>query len=969
MHASMIRGCRRLVRLLPVLGAALVLTTTGAVHAAGGWDATLSRALADAPAAALMKPVAPDMPMQITLTLKLSDKAALDALFQAQNTPGSAQYQQFLTPRQFAAQFAPTPAQTQAVADYLTASGFTNVRNSASGLLVGGTATAAQVQSAFNTQIAQFSLGGRTVYVNTQAAQVPSSLGGVVLAVGGLQNAINMKAAPQQKPSGTEAALPNIAGLAAAVVLKQDSEGCLPNCTPADGGVFTPVLFPLTYDAGSVPQASNTAIAISTYGDDLSADEGSTVLEDLRNAEASYGMPYVPVEVRLATPIAKADIDTSGDDEWDLDTQYSTGMAGNVRALVIYADDDSVVDNLLWEYAAFADAADAKVGNMSYGLCELFEDATLTTNPLGEIIFGLGVVGGLPTLQSSDQFFEQAAVEGLSWHAATGDSGGYCTVGNIDTIPGTGIPGGANYPASSPYVTAVGGTSLITDSSFDYLAEFSWESGGGGVSVVEAPPSWQSGIVPSADLSVAGIGRGVPDIAMFAGTDIPEVIAPWGAELYVAGSADEAGEVFIGTSLASPLAVGSWARFQSSHCNALGFAPPDYYALAGTHLPLLSSATGFNDIILGSNLFYTALPGWDYTSGFGSIDISSVAAALNTEIPVPATCAPLPAAPAVSGVDSNTNAANASASIEVFPVAGGDPVSYYVVDFGDGVPGAVGTGISSTLTQAPNPDVGVQPTVPWPNQTCASSPGGAAPNPPPGGSGGGSTCLAPFTGNPALFTHSYPKSGTYTARAWARNAHGVVSQPVSFTVTAGTPSAPIRPTALLARAVNGTVQLAWTAGPGASSYDVYAGTAAGGESAKPIVSGITGTSAVIHGLSGGSTYYFVVKAVNASGTSAASNEASAELPLTPPPAPPGKLTATAGTGSVTLNWTAGTGATSYRIYQGTASGAESKAYAKIVTVTTATITGLTPGTRYYFLVQSVNYAGSALSSEVSATPN
>jgi len=960
MFASMIRGYGRLLCLLPVLGAALAVTISGPAQAANGWDATLSRAMADAPAAALMKPVASTMPMQITLTLNLTDKPALDALFKAQNTPGSPQYHKFLTPQQFAAQFAPTPAQTQAVATYLTNSGFTNVRTSASGLLVGGYATAAQVQSAFNTRIAQFTLGGRTVYVNTQDAQVPSSLGGVVLAVGGLQNAIQFSSDLQKrsKSSGNAAAAPRTAASTASSCTLGLS------CLPALEVTFPPTAFPFTYDAGSTPPASNTVIAISTYGDDLSADEGSTVLEDLRNSEASFGEPFVPVEVRLATPIAKADIDTSGDDEWDLDTQHSTGMAGNVKALVIYTDDDSVVDNLLWEYAAFADAADAQVGNMSYGLCELFEDATLTTNPLGEIIFGLGLVGGLPTLQASDQFFEQAAVEGLSWHAATGDSGGYCTVGNIEALPGTGVPGGANYPASSPYVVAVGGTSLLTTSSYQYISEFAWPEGGGGISVVEAPPSWQSGIVPSADLSVLGIGRGVPDVAMFAGTGV-SAASTYAALVFVGGSADDGDEGVLGTSLASPLATGSFARFQTIHCNGLGFAAPDYYGLAATKLPLLSKATGFNDIILGTNSFYPALPGWDYTTGFGSIDISNVAAALNTELPVPATCAPLPAAPTVNAVDSDTTASNASATIEVFPVAGGDPVAYYVIDFGDGVPGASGTGSSSTATQAPNPDVGVQPTVAWPNQVCATSSSGAAPNPPPGGTGG-STCLAPFTGNPALFTHSYPKTGSYTAQAWARNAHGVVSQPVSFTVNAGTPSAPIRPSALLAQGVGSTVQLAWTAGAGATSYNVYEGTAAGGESSKPVASGITGTSTVIHGLTGGETYYFVVRAVNAVGTSAASNEASA-APIAPP-APPANLTATAGTGSVTLNWTAGTGATSYRVYQGTASGAEGKTYVKIVTATTATITGLTAGTQYFFLVQSVNSGGSAESSELSATP-
>jgi subtilase family serine protease len=197
------------------------------------------------------------------------------------------------------------------VVSYLQNAGFTHVRVTPSRLLVGGYATAAQVETAFNTQISQLQLNGKTVFVNTKAAQVRSSLSGIVFAVGGLQSAVNMKTHLQSLPKGQETALPAVAGLPAAVAAKQNSEGCLPTCTPAAGGTFTPVLFPYTYDVASVPEGSNTSIAISTYGDDLSPDQGSTVIEDLRNAEASYGMPYVPVEVRLATPIPKADADTS----------------------------------------------------------------------------------------------------------------------------------------------------------------------------------------------------------------------------------------------------------------------------------------------------------------------------------------------------------------------------------------------------------------------------------------------------------------------------------------------------------------------------------------------------------------------------------------------------------------------------------------------------------------------------------
>jgi hypothetical protein len=86
--------------------------------------------------------------------------------------------------------------------------------------------------------------------------------------------------------------------------------------------------------------------------------------------------------------------------------------------------------------------------------------------------------------------------------------------------------------------------------------------------------------------------------------------------------------------------------------------------------------------------------------------------------------------------------------------------------------------------------------------------------------------------------------------------------------------APIPPAGLAATAGNGQVSLSWTGRLGATSYNVCRGTTAGGESTTPIATGISSTSYTDTGLTDGTTYYYTVKAVNSSGTSAASNEAS-----------------------------------------------------------------------------------------------
>jgi len=187
--------------------------------------------------------------------------------------------------------------------------------------------------------------------------------------------------------------------------------------------------------------------------------------------------------------------------------------------------------------------------------------------------------------------------------------------------------------------------------------------------------------------------------------------------------------------------------------------------------------------------------------------------------------------------------------------------------------------------------------------------------------------------------------------------------------TSGGGTAPPAPTGLTATAGNAQVALGWTASSGATSYNVYRGTAAGGESATAVATGITTTAYTNTGLTNGTHYYFTVKAINANGTSGASNEANATPAAAIPPAPTG-LTATAGNAQVALGWTASSGATSYNVYRGTAAGGESAtAVATGVTGTSYTNTGLTNGTHYYFTVKAVNASGtSGASNEANATP-
>ncbi|MDB5975595.1 MAG: hypothetical protein JWR07_2355, partial [Nevskia sp.] len=552
---------------------------------------------------------------------------------------------------------------------------------------------------------------------NVTDLQVPDSLGGLVLAVLGPNNMAEFKTSLEQQEAravltpltpGASRALGMLKGASAAAA--------------AAGQVITafpPTAWDIAYDAGTSPDGSQSTIAISTYG-----SENVSVVDDLRQMERQYGLPYVPVEIRETTPFSVPTPVGAGDDEWDLDTQSSTAIAHNVKKLIIYASESTT--DLISQYNDFATSGDAIAGNMSYGSCELLA-------PTGLL---------LPSIASSDQVFKQAAAEGLSWHASTGDDGGVCSPINLLGLPLAGVPLLANYPDSSPYVVAVGGTSLITDAKFNYSSESAWLSGGGGFSVLEAAPVWQKGIVPTANLSSlpaislvskllggTGIGRGVPDISMDAGIYLPEVAIAASADAIVGGTH----YAVVGTSLSSPLAVGAWARLQSAHCNTLGFAAPAYYKLDTTG-GLFSTATGFHDVTTGINGDYIATTGWDYTTGFGSIDLAAVNAALpaasgNCVAPRP------PVARLKSGASSGKAPLNVSFDASTSSDPAGEAIEYYTIDFGD-----------DTLP--------LQQLV------------------------------------PAFVPHAYASPGVYTASLTVRNARGAVSAPVTQTVTvAGVPTA------------------------------------------------------------------------------------------------------------------------------------------------------------------------------------
>jgi PKD repeat protein len=580
-------------------------------------------------------------PVHIAVSLALHNPEQLRSFINSVNTPGNPAYGHYLAKGQFDGLYGPTADEATKVSNYLAASGFTNIQITSGRMLITATGTAAQAQKAFNTSMVGFASAGKAYHVNTSPVQVPDALGSIVTSVAGVSNVPHVQLHSHAGPSDK------------ALHITTPSAVSAP--TPAAGAAashpgYTGPQFQMAYDAGTVPTGHLTSVAIITEGDDL-----SVVINDLRIAEHLDNLPVVPVRIVQVEAIPNPQ-DNSGDGEWDLDSQSSTGIAQNVKELVFYNTASLGDSDLLPAVQQFADDDTSEIGNMSFGGCEDLETDA----------------GAMPSVLEAP--FMKAVSQGQTWFASSGDSGSSC--GALGVVP-NGVPVGVEsveYPAASPSVVGVGGTTLTTDANYQYVSEAAWIAGGGGTSKYFAGPQWQidSGAVATANATtqLAGTGRGVPDISM-SGDSASGLLT------VVAGAREAIG----GTSLSSPLSAGTYSRLQTSHCNGLGFGGKQFYALDTTK-GLMSTATGFHDVTSGTNGVYMAGTGWDNTTGFGTFDITAVDQALPK-----IACATTDQNP-VAKLAASTQSGPGPLSV-VFDETGsndpdGDGVPWYIIDFGDG---------------------------------------------------------------------------------------------------------------------------------------------------------------------------------------------------------------------------------------------------------------------------------------------
>lgn len=581
------------------------------------------------PSLAQLPSVAADPSTRMTVGVALARPhiAAENAFLAAQATPSSPLYRQILTLDQVVARFGVPAARTRHVIEQLTAAGLTIERQDATGDYISATGTVQQVETAFAVTERVYSAAGTTFLANTTGPLVDAADG--VLTVVGLNTLQHFTRPSDVRHAAATPPRP-----------AQDTctQGtCVGNTTPQD--LWSVYGQPAAY------QAQGVRMAIIGEGDP------KNLLGYLRKQEAAYGLPAVPFTVHCVQGNS-CGTDTSGDGEWQIDTQASGGMAPRSAGEELYFAKSILDPDLNNSFIAWAqDPNGPQLASASLGECETSPangvftgplgptNANLTSGPQAVQAFGNGEAAAV------DPVLRTAVMMGKTLFASTGDTGSSCPVvilplvGAGNGVVNQGVPE-QNYPAVSPNVVAVGGTVLYTNDNGSGAApnyvpgkppatrvlEYAWPFGGGGASLYQPAPVWQHSTpnvtepcVVSADGTKAATGqlcRGVPDVAAQSGDVVSNGYSVYGASGFTAGG---------GTSLSSPLWLGMWARVQGAAGRNLGFAAPLLYRVGND---LAAAKRDFFDITVGGNGLHPATAGWDYATGFGVPNVGGLIADL-----------------------------------------------------------------------------------------------------------------------------------------------------------------------------------------------------------------------------------------------------------------------------------------------------------------------------------------------------
>jgi len=533
----------------------------------------------------------PNAPLTFELVLHPNDQAGIDQLIAALYNPQSEQYQQWLPTGEFARRFAPTADQLAAVEDFLTKAGLDVVAGAPGPFLLRAKGSSARVEAAFHTHINNYRAGdGRRYFANATDPMIPANLSGIIDGVVGLENYTRLHTNHTRTVSPHYGGGPGGTGL-----------------TPSQiAGIYLANPLYALGDHGAGRTLGVFELSNYTQGDiSVYCTQFSLTCPTLTNINVDGG----------------SGTDHSGAGEVELDIELQIALAPATSGILVYNSPNSgsgVVD----QYAKIAADNLADSISTSWGICEPFSSSGIW--------------------DSEFTSFEMMATQGQTIFAASGDAGAFDCLRVSSN--------GSNQvddPASNPYMTGVGGTSL---GSFDpgtnpnpvYPAtgESVWNNGctstscsgagGGGNSKIWAKPPYQVG--PGVTQSYSKFSpwcsqpagtqcREVPDVSMNANPNT-------GYAIFCTDSGDSScfGWVqFGGTSCAAPLWAAIIDLTDSFHSNnRLGEASFNLYTYDssnGYHFE-------FHDVTSGNNGWFPARANYDLATGIGTPKIYYLATQL-----------------------------------------------------------------------------------------------------------------------------------------------------------------------------------------------------------------------------------------------------------------------------------------------------------------------------------------------------
>ncbi|WP_344859508.1 S53 family peptidase [Amycolatopsis ultiminotia] len=528
--------------------------------------------------------------------LNLRDQSGAEAAAQAVSDPQSRTYRQYLTPDQVRDRFAPSDQTVSAVRNWLTSSGFRIGQVPANRAYVEAKGSTDQVQRAFAVTLGKYAVKGQTLRAADKNLSVPASLAGAVLGVVGVDQATNLfkpnhtdgadtPAAKQDKAAGPATAPPstgfrNSGPCSAYYGEKVDSTD------PAYQGKqlpyapcgYTPAQLRSAYGLDQAAKlgadGKGTTIAI------VDAFASPTIYADASEYAKRNDPAHPLTKAQFSQHIFPANPDQEPPDQCDasgwygeetLDVEAAHGLAPGADILYVGGADcqDLSLDTAL-NYVVAGHKAD--IISNSYG--DTGEDI-----PADEV-------------KAFNQISVQAALEGIGVYFSSGDNG--------DEVARLGEPS-ADFSASAPWVTAVGGTSLAVGKDGKRQFETGWETGkstltdgaydpafpgtfnggaGGGTSRLFEQPFYQKGIVPDAlstkNQTGGAKGRVVPDISAVADPNTGFLVGQ--TQTFPDGAYYDQYRIG-GTSLASPVFAGVMAVADNLDHVHHGFINPALYQL------------------------------------------------------------------------------------------------------------------------------------------------------------------------------------------------------------------------------------------------------------------------------------------------------------------------------------------------------------------------------------------------------